>query len=74
MFLWELRIGFQLTGRNLEKYDSKALDDVFQQLEAAKSGVSGSALILLNSVIALRKENWGQASSNESTTRYKLFN
>lgn len=59
----------KLTGYSLEGNHKQALDDLFAQLRAVRSTLSGSALMLLNSVINLRESNWGRGgveSSNAS--------
>lgn len=56
----------KLTGYSLEQNHKQALDDLFVQLRSVRSGLTGSALVLLNSVINLRESNWGR-SAVEST-------
>ncbi|CAH0546526.1 unnamed protein product [Brassicogethes aeneus] len=57
----------KLTGFSLDKYDKKAIDEIFGQLQHVKSTVDGSALMLLNSVFNLRNANWGHSNQSESS-------
>ncbi|CAG9761620.1 unnamed protein product [Ceutorhynchus assimilis] len=50
----------KLTGFSLEDNHKLALDELFCHLRDYTNSLSGSALIVLNSVINLRESNWGR--------------
>lgn len=66
-FLYQTHtISLQLTGYSLEQNHKQALNDLFTQLGEFRNSTSGTALILLNSVINLRESNWGRTNEESS--------
>ncbi|XP_060534863.1 uncharacterized protein LOC132707158 [Cylas formicarius] len=57
----------KLTGYSLDQTSRTELDEVFSQLRFIKNSLSGSTLMLLNSVINLRESNWGRMTSETSS-------
>ncbi|KAL3283893.1 hypothetical protein HHI36_018062 [Cryptolaemus montrouzieri] len=58
----------KLTGYSLEQYDKEALDDLMEQLLNCRQYASGTALCLLDSVVALRNSKWGYSNYSESSS------
>lgn len=61
----------QLAGYSLESNNKKVLDEIFQSLQARKPVLQQSLINLVDSVVALRSNNWGRNTNPvASNNRY----
>ncbi|KAK9745862.1 hypothetical protein QE152_g6535 [Popillia japonica] len=58
----------KLAGYSLESNNSNALDEIFQDLEVVKLHLQQPLFTLVESVITLRKNNWGRSTNTAVST------